>query len=83
LVYRGQRLVLEIAMPTVAAMAPARASVPIAKRLTLGVLEEGWVVDVAPRSDAGMGGMDRSGAFGLEAPLLCAIAGSPCDVCCP
>jgi hypothetical protein len=70
-------------MPTMAAMAPARASVPMAKRLTVGVLEEGWVVDEAPRSDAGMGGMEPSGAFRLEPPLPCAVAGAPGDVCFP
>src|SRR5437588_11687345 len=68
-------------MPTVAAIAPARASVPMAKRLTPGVLEEGWVGDRAPRSDVGIGGMELSRAFGLEPALPCTAAGAPCDVC--
>jgi hypothetical protein len=55
----------------------------MAKRLMLGVFEEGWMVDEAPRSDAGIGGMEPSGAFGLEPPLPCAAEGAPSDVFCP
>jgi len=61
-----------------AAMAAARAIMPIAKKLTPEVFEEGWSVCWAPRSDAGIGGM----VVAVELLLLGAPAVAPGVACC-
>jgi len=68
-------------MPTIAATAAARASVPTAKRLTLGAVEDGWDEEAAPRSDAGIGGMEVVWAVVLELALF-SVPPAPCDACC-
>jgi hypothetical protein len=72
-----------MAMPTMAAMAPANARVPMAKTLMLGVLDDCCVVAgaAAPTSEAGIGGIEVRGA--LEAPLAWTEAGAPWATVCP
>jgi hypothetical protein len=63
-----------------AATPPARASVPIARRLTPEMLEAGRLEAGDPRSDAGIGGMADICAVVVD-PTLPSAAAAPCDAC--
>jgi hypothetical protein len=68
-----------------AAMPPAKASVPIVRRLMPEMFEAGRMEAVDPRSDAGIGGMADIWAVVLDPSLLGAPAAAPtaapCDPC--